>query len=136
MRSCLCDSDVEEIMLKAHNLQTALLLVSCFFLSFFLSFFLRATLEAYGGSQARGWIRVVAAGLCQSHSSAGSEPHLRVTPQLTASQILNPLSVPQPTSSWMLAGFINHWAMMVTPLVSCFKCIHSSPPPSLQLWVL
>ena len=40
--------------------------------------------EAYGGSQARGRIGAVAPGLRQSHSNAGSEPHLRPTPQLTA----------------------------------------------------
>ena len=39
---------------------------------------------AYGGSQARGRIGAVAAGLRQSHSNAGSEPRLRPTPQLTA----------------------------------------------------
>ena len=39
---------------------------------------------AYGGSQARNPNRAVAAGLCQSHSNVGSEPHLRPTPQLTA----------------------------------------------------
>ena len=54
---------------------------------FFLSFFFllcRATLVAYGGSQARGQIRAVAAGLRHSHSNAGSKPRLRPTPQLTA----------------------------------------------------
>ena len=43
-----------------------------------------ATLVAYGGSQARGLIGAVAAGLCHSHSNAGSEPCLQPTPQLTA----------------------------------------------------
>ena len=38
----------------------------------------------YGGSQARGRIGATAAGLRQSHSNAGSEPHLRPTPQLMA----------------------------------------------------
>ena len=38
---------------------------------------------AYGGSQARGGIRAVAASLRQSHSNAGSKPRLRPTPQLT-----------------------------------------------------
>ena len=38
--------------------------------------FSRATLEAYGGSQARGLIEVVAAGLRQSHSNMGYERHL------------------------------------------------------------
>ena len=39
---------------------------------------------AYGGSQARGPIGDVAAGLRQSHSNAGSEPCLQPTPQLMA----------------------------------------------------
>ena len=38
---------------------------------------------AYGGSQARGQIGAVAAGLHQGHSKAGSEPRLQPTPQLT-----------------------------------------------------
>ena len=37
---------------------------------------------AYGGSQAKGLIIAVAAGLHLSH--VGSEPHVRATPQLTA----------------------------------------------------
>ena len=45
---------------------------------------LGAALAAYGGSQARGLIGVVAAGLCQSHSNARSEPFLQPTPQLMA----------------------------------------------------
>ena len=44
----------------------------------------RAAPEAYGGSQARGGIGVVAAGLRHSRSNAGSEPYLRPIPQLTA----------------------------------------------------
>ena len=39
---------------------------------------------AYGGSQARGRIRAVAAGLRHSNSSAKSELCLRLTPQLRA----------------------------------------------------
>ena len=46
---------------------------------------------AYRGSQARGPIRAVAAGLCLSNSSAGSKPSLQPTPQLTA------MLDPQPT---------------------------------------
>ena len=41
-----------------------------------LLLFFRAAPAAYGGSQARGRIRAIAASLCQSHSNAGSEPHL------------------------------------------------------------
>ena len=52
-------------------------------LFFCLFAFSGATPTAYGGSQARGRIGAVAAGLCQSHSNAGSESNLRPTPQLT-----------------------------------------------------
>ena len=45
--------------------------------------FFRAALEAYGGSQVRGPIGAVAAALYHSHSNAGSEPHLQLTPHLT-----------------------------------------------------
>ena len=38
----------------------------------------------YGGSQARGQIRAVAAGLHHNHSNMESEPGLLPTPQLTA----------------------------------------------------
>ena len=46
----------------------------------FILFFdlFRATPTAYGGSQASGRIRAVAAGLCQSHSKAGFN-HLEVS---------------------------------------------------------
>ena len=44
----------------------------------------RATPAAYGGSQARGLIGAVAAGLHHSHSNAGSQPSLQPTSQLTA----------------------------------------------------
>ena len=46
---------------------------------------------AYGGSQARGQTRAVAAGLHHSHSNMGSKPRLRPTAQLTATPD------PQPT---------------------------------------
>ena len=46
---------------------------------------LRAAPMAYGGSQARGPIRAVAAaGLHHSHSHIRPEPHLQATPQLMA----------------------------------------------------
>ena len=53
--------------------------------SFFIFMpFLGPLPAVYGGSQARGRIGAVAAGLRQSHSNAGSESHLQPTPQLTA----------------------------------------------------
>ena len=64
---------------------TVIFFLSFFFFSFLVFFaFSRATLEAYGGSQAGGLIRAVAPSLRQSHSNAGSEPCLQPTPQLTA----------------------------------------------------
>ena len=58
---------------------------SLFCLGFFVLFCLfRATLAAFGSSQARGQIGAVAAGLC--HSNTGSEPCLWPTPQLMAMQ--------------------------------------------------
>ena len=50
---------------------------------FFFGLF-RANPMAYGGSQARGLIGTISAGLCQSHSNTRNEPHLRPTPQFTA----------------------------------------------------
>ena len=38
----------------------------------------------HGGFQARGPVGTVVAGLSQSHSNEGSEPHLLPTPQLMA----------------------------------------------------
>ena len=46
--------------------------------------FSRSAPVAYGGSQTRGLIEAVAVGLHHSHINAGSEPHLRPTPQLAA----------------------------------------------------
>ena len=49
-----------------------------FFFFFFFGFFIfsRAVPAAYGGSQARGLIGAVAAGLCHSHSNARSKLRL------------------------------------------------------------
>ena len=52
------------------------------FLCFLFFWPFRAAPSAYGGSQARNLMG--AAGLHQSHSNAGSEPHLPPTPQLRA----------------------------------------------------
>ena len=39
---------------------------------------------AYEGSQARGLTEATAANLLQSHSNAGSKPHVQPTPELMA----------------------------------------------------
>ena len=68
---------------------------------------------AYGGSQATGLIRTVAASLIHSHSNTRSEPSLQPTPQLTAkpdpepterSQGLNP----QPCGSELDLFLLRH----------------------------
>ena len=53
------------------------------FLFYFFGFFQDAP-TAYGGSQARGEIGAIAAGLCHSHSKSGSKALLKPTPQLIA----------------------------------------------------
>ena len=50
---------------------------------------------AYGGSQARGLIRAVSAGLHNSHSNARSKPHLQPTPQLYADDMILYLENPK-----------------------------------------
>ena len=51
---------------------------------FFWLHFLGPAPKTYGSSQTGGGIGAAAASLCHSHSSAGSELHLQLTPQLTA----------------------------------------------------
>ena len=76
-----------------------------FYLLFFCLFaFSRAASAAYGGSQARGPVGVVAAGLHHSHSNAGSKLHLQPTPQLMATPDPQPMEQgqglnPQPHGS-------------------------------------
>ena len=70
----LCD-----YLLSAREKSSVTIFVIPFF--FFFLLFL-ATLEAYGGVQGGGQIRDVAAGLCHSHSNAGSKLHLQPTPHL------------------------------------------------------
>ena len=62
------------LILLSHNRNS-----HCLFL-----FVFRATPAVYGGSQARGQIGAVAAGLYHSHSNTRSKLHQRPAPQLTA----------------------------------------------------
>ena len=82
---------------------------------FFFLVFSMATPAAHRGSQARGLIGAIAAGLHQSHSNVGSEPHLRPTPQLTATPDRARAGI-EPATSWFLVGFVNHCATTGTPL--------------------
>ena len=76
---------IHESLFPIKNKQIAFNLIQFIYLVFFFAISWAAP-AAYGGSQARGWIGAVATGLRQSHSNAGSEPHLQPTPQLTATQ--------------------------------------------------
>ena len=96
------------------------LLLAVFFFFFFFLFFLpfylfRVAPMAYGSSQARGWIGATDASLHHSHSNIGSKLHLQPTPQLMAMpwSIMH-WAMPgiKPTSSWILFGFVDHWAIM------------------------
>ena len=78
----LMPQHLHQILNPLHHEETPHLVLFFFFFGFFS--FSRAALVAYGGSQATGLIGAVAAGLRQSHNNLGSEPHLRPTPQLTA----------------------------------------------------
>ena len=95
------------------------------FLSFFFVFS-RAVPVAYGGSQARGLIGAVAAGLCHSH--VRSELRLWPTPQLMATS--NPLTYGariEPATSWFLVGFVStepQWELLSW---KHFKFIMSKP---------
>ena len=74
----------------SNNLVLTILFIWIFILFYFILIFfvflpfLGPLPMAYGGSQARGLIKAVATSLHQSNSNAGSKPHLRPTPQLTA----------------------------------------------------
>ena len=87
--------------------QTSRFLLILFFF-FFLLF--RAPLVAYGGSQARGLIRVVATGLHHSHSNcriqAASMTYITAHGNVGS---LTHLSRPgiEPTTSWFLVRFVS-----------------------------
>ena len=104
----------------------------CFFVFFVFFVFSRATPMAYGGSQARGLTRAVAAGLCHSHSSSGSEPEPQqcwiraMSATYTTAHSIVRSSTHwvrpgiEPATLYFLVRFFNHWAMMGTPS-ECFS---------------
>ena len=86
---------------------------------FCLFAFSRASSVAYGGSQARGLIGVVATGLC--HSPQQYRIRATSTTYTTAHSntgSLNHWAQPgiEPTTLWFLVGFVNHWATMGTSM--------------------
>ena len=80
-------------------------------ISFIFLVFSRAASHTTWRFPGWGQIGAVAAGLHQSHSNAGSKPHLQPTPQLTAR------AGTEPATSWFLVGFVNHCATTGIPRV-------------------
>ena len=71
----------------------------------------RAIPTAYGGSQARGQIRDLAAGLHHSHGNSRSEPHLQSTPRLMAMQDPEPTERGQ-GSNLQPHGYESDWFLL------------------------
>ena len=103
------------------------ILFSLYLFYLFIGIF-RAAPMAYGGSQDRGPIRAAIASLHHSHSKVGSEPCLWPTLQLTAMQIVNPLSEARNwTSNLMVPSWIPfRCTMMGTPTSD--KILNWIPP--------
>ena len=89
------------------------LFVYLFFILFYFCLF-RAAPLVYGNSQARGWIRAIAA----SNSNSGSEPCLPPTPSSQQCQTLNPLSEARDQNHVLMntTQVPFHWARMGTPV--------------------
>ena len=96
-------------------------------ISFIYYFFwlFRAIPTAYGSFQARGQTGAAATSLC--HSNAGSEPHLRFTPQHTGSLTHWVGSEIKPASSWILVGFTTvepQWELLDISFKTGFLFFH------------
>ena len=82
---------------------------------------------AHGGSQARGLIIAVAAGLHQSHSNARSELRLQPTPQLRATPDPQPTEPGiEPTTSWFQVGFISaapQWELPIFNFLNFYSTV-------------
>ena len=81
-----------------------------FYINFFFSLglHLKRKKKKCGSSQVRGWTGAAAAGLHHSHSNARSLRHW-------VKQGI------EPTSSWILAGFLTHWAITRIPIINFFN---------------
>ena len=73
-----------KIALEIQGLLPFLLFLWYCIVCYYILCLFRATPVPYGGFQARGGIRAVAAGLCHSHSNARSKLHLQTTAHLMA----------------------------------------------------
>ena len=127
-----------------HLFFVCLFCLFCFVFCFlFFVWLFRATPAACGNSQAMGWIRAAAAGLYHSHSnavSAVSEPLPSSMTHTTAHgnvRYLTHWARPgiKPAFSWILVGFVNHWATkgtLLLPILYIVVCICQSQTPNLS----
>ena len=92
----------------------------CLFIYYFFLF--RAPPVTCGSSQARGWIRAVAAGLHYSYSSMRYKLHLWPTTSSWQRRILNLLSKARDWTSILLDTSQDryHWGTMATPKLTAF----------------
>ena len=101
--------------------------VSILYFFFFFFFGLsRAVHVAYGGSQAKGLIGIVAAGLQHSHSNARSELCLTYTTAHGNARSLTHWPRPgiKTMSSWILVRFVSvapQWELQSCTLLKCIR---------------
>ena len=91
-----------------------------FFFFFFFFWLFRATPVAYGNSQDRNRIGAIAPGLSYSHWPTPQPQQRGIWTHTTAhgnASSWNHWARPriEPTSSWVLIGFVNHWAAKEIP---------------------
>ena len=79
---------------------------------------------ACGGSQARGWIRTLAAGLHHSHSNAKFKLHLQPTPHPGQHWILNPMSEARDQTCFLMDTSQIHFCWATTGTCNCVLIVH------------
>ena len=96
------------------------------FFFFYIFVFSGHTPMAYGGSQARGPIGAVASGLRHSHSIRATSSTYTTTHGNTRSSTHWARPGIEPATSWLLVGFINHWATKGTPSLPFLRSLTSN----------
>jgi len=97
----------------------------------------RAKPVAYGGSQARGWIRTTAASPHHNHSNARSEPRLRPNHSSQQCWIHNPLSKARDwTCNLMVPSWIHFCFDMMGPLTLIYSWSISLSPEQYSTMII
>ena len=112
--------------LGTHRCKLLTFILFCFVLFYFILFYLlfRAVPTAYGGFQARGRTRAVAAGLHHNHSNAGSLTHWARTgiePASSWTLVRFVYAEPQQELLQYLTSFWQHSKMSSNALKGCLK---------------